>query len=247
MLFLLIKERTPCRVNKSNVWYEYCVISCAKKSSSLLAQSIAFAGTITNGEHVDGNQGSRKKIMQNNQGDRKMIKELIRCLLLLGLCTLLLAGCSIPSIQGNNPPVRITPLTLPPATTSPTSLPSSTDWTTYHRNNSRNGLVENAPDPHQLTRAWSIHLDGAVYGEPLVVGGRLIVATEGDSLYALDVHTGKVQWHTNVGSPVPLSTLPCGNIDPLGITGTPVYDPATALVFAVAEISGPAHIMFGVD
>jgi outer membrane protein assembly factor BamB len=46
---------------------------------------------------------------------------------------------------------------------------------------------------------------------------------------------------------VPLSSLPCGNIDPLGITGTPVYDPTTGLVFAVAEISGPAHILVGLD
>jgi outer membrane protein assembly factor BamB len=178
-----------------------------------------------------------------------VIKELTRRVLLLGVCTLLitLVGCGIPSSQGSTPPVRTTPLTLPPATTSPTSLPSITDWTTYHRNNARTGLVENAPDPHQLTRTWNVQLDGAVYAEPLVVGGRVIVATEGDSLYALDAHTGKVQWHTNVGSPVPLSTLPCGDIDPLGITGTPVYDPATGLVFAVAEIQGPAHILVGVD
>ena len=45
----------------------------------------------------------------------------------------------------------------------------------------------------------------------------------------------------------PYATLPCGNIDPLGITGTPVYDPATNLVFAVAEIRGPSHILVGVD
>ncbi len=124
---------------------------------------------------------------------------------------------------------------------------SSTDWTTYHRDNSRTGFVQNAPDPHQLTQAWNVKLDGAVYAEPLVVGSNVIVATEGDSLYALDSHTGKVQWHTNVGTPVPLSTLPCGDIDPLGITGTPVYDPSTKLIFAVAEISGPAHILVGVD
>ena len=90
-------------------------------------------------------------------------------------------------------------------------------------------------------------MDGAVYAEPLVVGDHVLVATEGDSLYALDAHTGKVQWRTNVGKPVPLSDLPCGNIDPLGITGTPVYDPATGLVFAVAEVSGPAHVLLGID
>ena len=38
-----------------------------------------------------------------------------------------------------------------------------------------------------------------------------------------------------------------GDIDPLGITGTPVYDPQTGLVFAVAEIQGPAHMLVGVD
>lgn len=178
-----------------------------------------------------------------------MIKELARRVLLLGVFVLLvtLVGCDAASSQTSNPPVHNTPLTLPPATTSTASPVSSTDWTTYHRDNARTGSVGNVPDPRQLTHAWSVQLDGAVYAEPLVVGGRVIVVTEEDSLYALDRNTGQVQWHTHVGSPVPLSTLPCGNIDPLGITGTPVYDPATGLVFAVAEIAGPAHILVGVD
>lgn len=178
-----------------------------------------------------------------------MIKELARRVLLLGAFVLLvtLVGCDAASSQTGNPPVHNTPLTLPPATTSTASPVSSTDWTTYHRDNARTGSVENVPNPRQLTHAWSVQLDGAVYAEPLVVGGRVIVVTEEDSLYALDRNTGQVQWHTHVGSPVPLSTLPCGNINPLGITGTPVYDPATGLVFAVAEIEGPAHILVGVD
>src|SRR5947209_6181161 len=158
----------------------------------------------------------------------------------------MLAGCNAPSSQGSKPPGNTTPLTLPPGKTSTVPPVRSSDWTTYHGNNARTGSVENAPDPRQLTRAWGVHLDGAVYAEPLVIGGSVIVATEGDSLYALDRHSGQVQWHTNVGTPIPLSTLPCGNIDPLGITGTPVYDPATRLVFAVAEIEGPAHILVGV-
>ncbi|GAC1617089.1 MAG: hypothetical protein NVS4B11_05850 [Ktedonobacteraceae bacterium] len=103
------------------------------------------------------------------------------------------------------------------------------------------------PDPQRLTRAWNTSLDGAVYGEPLVVGGHVLVATENNTLYALDANTGHVLWHTNVGTPVAQSDLPCGNIFPLGITGTPVYDPATGLVFAVAEVTGPAHILVGVD
>jgi outer membrane protein assembly factor BamB len=160
----------------------------------------------------------------------------------------MLAGCSNSSSPSNIPSIDTTALTLPPeATISLSPIVNSTDWTTYHRDNTRTGYLESVPDPQRLTHVWSTRLDGAVYAEPLVVGGRILVATEGDSMYSLDASTGRVQWHTNIGSPVPLSQLPCGNIDPLGITGTPVYDPGTGLVFAVAEVSGPAHVLVGID
>jgi outer membrane protein assembly factor BamB len=157
---------------------------------------------------------------------------------------LLLASCArdVPPSQ----PVHITPLTLTPGATTPTPV-AAADWPMYHANSARTGYIPDTPDPQRLTNLWKQPLDGAVYAEPLVVGGTVIVATEHDTLYALDARTGKVQWHTNVGTPVPLSDLPCGNIDPLGITGTPVYDPQTGLVFAVAEIKGPAHLLVGVD
>ncbi len=160
----------------------------------------------------------------------------------------MLIGCSNASAPINKPSATSTPQTLPTGAIT-TTVPASNDadWTTYHRDNARTGYVANMPDPQRLTSAWHTNLDGAVYAEPLVVGGRVLVVTESDSLYSLDAKTGQVQWHTNVGSPVPLADLPCGNVDPLGITGTPVYDPGTGLVFAVAEISGPAHILVGVD
>ena len=75
----------------------------------------------------------------------------------------------------------------------------------------------------------------------------MIAATENDSIYALDDATGKVVWRTNVGTPVPLADLPCGNIDPLGITGTPVYDAANGLVYAVAETTGYHHVLIGLS
>jgi len=169
----------------------------------------------------------------------------------VSLLLVFLSACSGLTSSNESVPPTITPLALT-ATSQSTGTPntpttSSTDWTTYHANNQRTGYIPNTPDPHSMSKIWSTHLDGSVYAEPLVVGNSVIVATEGDSLYALDPNTGSVQWHTNVGTPVPLSSLPCGNIDPLGITGTPVYDPATGLVFAVAEISGPAHILVGLD
>lgn len=170
----------------------------------------------------------------------------------LSLLLLLLSACgdSGQATTGQTTPTSgslVLTVTPQQHTASPTPAPGSGDWPTYHGNNQRTGYVPGAPNPQSLARRWGAALDGAVYAEPLVIGNHLIVATEGDSLYALDPASGKVQWRTHVGTPVSRSTLPCGNIDPLGITGTPVYDPATGLVFAVAEITGPGHILVGVD
>ena len=95
--------------------------------------------------------------------------------------------------------------------------------------------------------SWRAHLDGAVYGQPLLVGNLVIAATENDSIYGLRQATGKVVWRRHVGTPVPLANLPCGNIDPLGITGTPVNDAGNGLVYAVAETSGYHHVLVGVS
>lgn len=132
------------------------------------------------------------------------------------------------------------------------SLPAGTaatisDWPTYHRDAARTGHDPSAPRATgRLTPAWQLTLDGAVYGEPLVVGGMVIAATEGDSVYG--IRAGHVVWRHHVGTPAPLSTLPCGNIDPLGITGTPVYDKVSGLLFAVARLTAPdRHVLVALD
>ncbi len=177
-------------------------------------------------------------------------KRHMRSLTMVGGCALLvlLSGCGGSSTSNVT---SITPVTMSPGASSPAAssntLTTASDWTTYHYDNSRTGYLAKQADAQRLTSAWKTKLDGAVYAEPLVVHNHVIVATEGDSLYSLDATTGNVLWHTKVGTPVDQATLPCGNINPLGITGTPVYDPATGLVFAAAEIAGPAHILVGVD
>lgn len=167
----------------------------------------------------------------------------------VSLILLILVGCGGQSQQGGLPSHPRTPAVVPfPSVTAQASAPvREEDWPTYHRDNTRSGYVANMPDPHRLTRAWTSTLDGAVYAEPLLAAGHVIVATEHDTLYALDPASGHIQWHTTVGRPVAQSTLPCGDIDPLGITGTPVYDSATGLVFAVAEVEGLQHLLVGVD
>ena len=60
----------------------------------------------------------------------------------------------------------------------------------------------------------------------------IIAVTESNNVYALDAANGSVIWQRNVGAPVPLANLPCGDINPLGITGTPVVDlPSRTLFF----------------
>ncbi len=100
-----------------------------------------------------------------------------------------------------------------------------------------------------INEKWtSSPLDGDIYAEPLVAQSMVFVATENNSIYSLDAATGKVIWRTNLGSPVPLSDLPCGNIDSTGITGTPVIDMRTKTIFAVAFLSEThRHELFALD
>jgi outer membrane protein assembly factor BamB len=101
----------------------------------------------------------------------------------------------------------------------------------------------------QVRRAWeSVALDGAVYAQPLVVGTHVLVATEANTVYALDAASGAVAWSANLGEPVPGSELPCGNIDPSGITGTPVADVESGTLYVVANLrTGPHHELFSLD
>ncbi len=100
---------------------------------------------------------------------------------------------------------------------------------------------------HQDTNFHAVLPDpnDEVYAQPLFVDGlggqdMVIVATEGDNVYALDAATGMRLWATNVGAPVPSAVLidlgSCGDQDEYGITGTPVIDYASRTVFFDAEI-----------
>ena len=115
------------------------------------------------------------------------------------------------------------------------------NWLTYQHDAARSGQADGSfPNPASASMLWeSPQLDGLVYAQPLLTGGRVFVATENNTVYALDAASGSPVWSQHLGDPVPRSTLPCGNIDPTGITSTPVIDPQAGILYAVDYLSQP--------
>jgi outer membrane protein assembly factor BamB len=90
-----------------------------------------------------------------------------------------------------------------------------------------------------------VPVDGDVYASPLIVAGHVLVATENNTVYSLDLFTGALVWKAHLGNPVVSSTLPCGNIGPVsGITGTPAVDAGAGRLYVVAFLAGHHHMLF---
>jgi outer membrane protein assembly factor BamB len=133
------------------------------------------------------------------------------------------------------------------------------DWTVYHGNAEATGVQAAQTGLLPSRRAWtSPTLDGQLYGEPLVADGRVVAATENDTVYVMAARSGRILWSRHLATPVPSSDLPCGDISPVvGITGTPVIDLARREIFVDADtlVKGPSssrgveasHRLFGLD
>src|SRR5215469_1906309 len=152
-------------------------------------------------------------------------------------------GCAAASVAVTPPPLTSTPSAGPAATPS---------WTVYHGDPAGGGVAAGVGSVDTAARAWtSPMLDGQLYGEPLVFGDQVYVATEADTVYALSAATGAIAWRVRLGTPVPSTLLSCGNINPaVGITGTPVIDQARHEIFVVTEElkrGKPAHLLVGLD
>src|SRR6266508_749467 len=120
--------------------------------------------------------------------------------------------------------------------------------TQEHNNLSRDGLYIDAgftpSAAANLTRDLTFDgtISGNVYAQPLYIEGgpngpMIIAVTESNNVYALNATTGAMIWQVNVGTPFP-GGVPCGNITPVGITGTPVVDLASRSLFFDAMING---------
>jgi hypothetical protein len=148
--------------------------------------------------------------------------------------------------------------------------PSTTNVLQYHNDNGNTGqnLTETSLTPANVNstsfgKVFSASVDGQVYAQPLVMTGVNIttgslqgthdvvfVATEHNSLYAIDANTGAVLWHDvllpsrygGTVTSVPSADVNSGDLSPeIGITATPVIDPATNTIYVeqkTKEVTG---------
>src|SRR6516225_11281596 len=115
----------------------------------------------------------------------------------------------------------------------PCQVSAKISVTTYHNDNLRTGwnsqetsLTGQSVASGNFQMLASTSVDDQVDDQPLVVANQAIsgqgihdvvyVATERDSVYAIDANTGQVLLRRNFGSPVPASWLPanCSNNGP---------------------------------
>ena len=80
----------------------------------------------------------------------------------------------------------------------------------------------------RLDKDFRPRIAGHVYAQPLYWrapgSSAAILLLEDKVVYAIDAGTGNEVWKRSLGQSVARSSLPCGNIDPLGVTGAPVID-----------------------
>jgi FG-GAP-like repeat/Abnormal spindle-like microcephaly-assoc'd, ASPM-SPD-2-Hydin len=130
----------------------------------------------------------------------------------------------------------------------------------YHNDNGRTGqnlnetvLTTGNVNSAQFGKIFTYPVDGQIYAEPLYVQAVNVagagvhnvvyVATENDSLYALDADgiTSTPLWQLSLipagGQVLGIADIGgCSNISPqIGITSTPVIDPVTNTIFLVAR------------
>lgn len=138
--------------------------------------------------------------------------------------------------------------------------------TTYHNDISRSGqntrevyLNPGNVSSSTFGKLFTVPVDGYVFAQPLylagvsIAGGThnvLYVATEHDSVYAIDADSGAIYWHDSLipaGGRTIVGDTDIGNgcndiVPEIGITGTPVIDPVgkTLYVVAASVVGGKA-------
>jgi fibronectin type 3 domain-containing protein len=128
--------------------------------------------------------------------------------------------------------------------------------------------VKSTADGGTFGKQFSVSVDGQVLAQPLYMAGLtmtatpngsqnvlspvptnlantvhnvVFVATENDSVYAIDATNGQVLWQDAFINGTTITTVPSGDVNSgdispqIGITGTPAIDPSTNFLYVVVE------------
>ncbi len=140
-----------------------------------------------------------------------------------------------------------------------TAVWSQINVTTFHYDNARTGqntqekvLTPANVNASQFGKLFTTSVDGYVYAQPLylanvqnIAGGThnvLYIATEHDSVFAIDADTGAILWQRSFIDPsagvttVSSADVNCLDIVPeIGITSTPVIDPSSGTLYLIVK------------
>ncbi|MGA8618559.1 MAG: PQQ-binding-like beta-propeller repeat protein [Candidatus Sulfotelmatobacter sp.] len=133
---------------------------------------------------------------------------------------------------------------------------------TYHNDDARDGaftqettLTPANVNQTQFGKLFSYPVDGQIYGQPLylpqvriggVVHDVVFVATQNNTVYALDASVSQTLWTRNLGPSVTKNDY--SGVNPVvGILATPVIDATTNTIYVFAEISGGPFYLYALD
>jgi len=166
-----------------------------------------------------------------------------------------LSGTGVAASPTPTPTPTRTPTPTPTSTATPTPTPTPTPGSmvsisTYHYDNARTGantgetiLTPANVKYTQFGKLFSVPVDFLICAQPLYVPNLQIpglgthnvvyIGTLHNSLYALDADNGATLWSVNLGPYQPKSKT-ASDTD-AGIMGTPVIDPSSNTIYAVAR------------
>jgi hypothetical protein len=176
-----------------------------------------------------------------------------------------------PAVFADNDKVQVVEYNMKEVASSNTVTVGCTNVTTYHNDNQRTGWnpKEDTLTPANVTPTTfgllplpknPVPLDGQVDGQPLVVANQKIegmgfhdvvyVATEKNTVYAIDASSGEILKFNNLGTAVGMPLGCFNNAPTVGINSTPTIDVASQTMYVIAYVmlkGNPAYQLHALD
>lgn len=165
--------------------------------------------------------------------------------------------------------VLSSPLSCPDAVAQVNVLTNKMDNSRAGLNAAETLLTPSNVTSNQFGKLYAVNVDGYVSAQPLYMSNLVInggthnvvfVATEHDSVYAIDADTGALFWQRSFINPsagiipVPIAAQGCSGVTKLnevGIVGTPVIDSGTGTLYVSAktQVNGTSyvHTLYALD